>query len=153
MNLDWSCWNNGERIVSTSKTELRIKDVLLSPDQVPVAQPTTLLKQVLEEMNKFRLGVACIVDDDGILIGIFTDGDVRRLLLKSQKPFAALFVDDIIKHANLSPATISDNASLQQAIGVMEEREIWDLPVVSENGTTFLGILHLHPAIKAVMDI
>jgi CBS domain-containing protein len=139
--------------VSTSTTDLKIKDVLLSTDQVPVVQPTTLLKQVLEEMNKFRLGVACIVDDDGMLIGIFTDGDVRRLLLKSQKPFAALFVDDIIKHANLSPATIGDDASLQQAIRLMEERAIWDLPVVSENDATFIGILHLHPAIKAVMDI
>ena len=118
-----------------------------------MVQQTTLLKQVLEEMNKFRLGVACIVDDDEKLIGIFTDGDIRRLLLKSQKPFAALFVDDIIQHANTSPATISGNASLQEGIILMEEKEIWDLPVVSENGSTFLGLLHLHPAIKAVMDI
>ena len=139
--------------MSTSTTDIKIMDVLLSPDRVPMVQQTTLLKQVLEEMNKFRLGVACIVDDDEKLIGIFTDGDIRRLLLKSQKPFAALFVDDIIQHANTSPATISGNASLQEGIILMEEKEIWDLPVVSENGSTFLGLLHLHPAIKAVMDI
>ena len=104
-------------------------------------------------MNNFRLGVVCVTDEDGKLLGIFTDGDIRRLLLKSQKPFAALFADDIIVHANSSPTTIGDTALLREAIQVMEKKEIWDLPVVAEDSGEFLGLLHLHPAIKAVMGI
>lgn len=139
--------------MSISTTDLKVKDVLLTPDRIPVLPPTTLLKQALEAMNNFRLGVVCVTDDQKNLIGIFTDGDVRRLLLKSQKPFAALFVDDIIVHANSSPTTISDDAPLSEAIRTMEEKGIWDLPVVSEENGKFLGLLHLHPAIKAVMGI
>ncbi|MBT5938889.1 MAG: CBS domain-containing protein [Rhodospirillaceae bacterium] len=130
-----------------------VKDVLLSPDRVPVLPPTTLLKQALEEMNKFRLGVVCVTDEDEKLIGIFTDGDVRRLLLKSQKPFAALFVDDIIVHATSSFTSINDTASLSEAVVLMEKKEIWDLPVIAEGDGKFLGLLHLHPAIKAVMGL
>jgi CBS domain-containing protein len=139
--------------VSISTTDLKVKDVLLSPDRVPVLPPTTLLKQALEEMNKYRLGVVCVIDEDEKLIGIFTDGDVRRLLLKSQKPFAALFVDDIIVHATSSFTSINDSASLSEAVVLMEKKEIWDLPVIAEGNGKFLGLLHLHPAIKAVMGL
>jgi CBS domain-containing protein len=139
--------------VSISTTDLKVKDVMLSPDRVPVLPPTTLLKQALEEMNKFRLGVVCVTDEDEKLIGIFTDGDVRRLLLKSQKPFAALFVDDIIVHATSSFTSINDTASLSEAVVLMEKKEIWDLPVIAEGDGKFLGLLHLHPAIKAVMGL
>ena len=139
--------------MSISTTDLKVKDVLLPPDRIPVLPPTTMLKQALEEMNKFRLGVVCVTDEEGELLGIFTDGDVRRLLLKSQKPFAALFVDDIIVHANPTPTSIGDNTLLKEAIELMEAKEIWDLPVVAEDSGKFLGLLHLHPAIKAVMGI
>ena len=139
--------------MSISTTDLKVKDVMLSPDRVPVLPPTTLLKQALEEMNKFRLGVVCVTDEDEKLIGIFTDGDVRRLLLKSQKPFAALFVDDIIVHATSSFTSINDTASLSEAVVLMEKKEIWDLPVIAEGDGKFLGLLHLHPAIKAVMGL
>jgi CBS domain-containing protein len=139
--------------VSTSTTNLKVKDVLLPPERVPVMGPKTILKQALEEMNKYRLGVACVIDEDKKLIGIFTDGDVRRLLLKSQKPFAALFVDDISVHAKSSFTVISDQAALSDAVALMEEKEIWDLPVTDSENGKFQGLLHLHPAIKAVMGL
>jgi arabinose-5-phosphate isomerase len=130
---------------------LTVADVLLPPGKIPVVTPATLLKKTLEIMGDFRLGIASIVDDDGKLAGIFTDGDIRRMLLKDQKPFPALFADDIIQHATKSPTTISPRATLVDAVAVMEDMEIWDLPVVSDDGA-FVGLLHLHPAIKAVME-
>ena len=139
--------------MSTSTIDLKVKDVLLPPEKVPVMGPTTILKQALEQMNELRLGVVCIVDGDNKLIGIFTDGDVRRLLLKSQKPFAALFADDISVHAKTSFTSISSIATLRSAIAKMERGKIWDLPVVDEVSGKFMGLLHLHPAIKAVMDL
>jgi arabinose-5-phosphate isomerase len=136
--------------MSTSTTELLVRDVLLPLDRIPVVKPTTLLKSTLTAMNKRRLGVAAIVDEQGKLLGIFTDGDVRRLLLKQQKPFAQLFADDIVRHATRKPTTIDPAAKLAEAIELMEAKEIWDLPVVEADGT-LVGLLHLHPAIKAVM--
>ena len=139
--------------MSISTTDLKVQDVLLPPDRIPVMGPTTILKQALEQMNKFCLGVVCIVDNEDKLVGIFTDGDVRRLLLKSQKPFAALFVDDISVHAKTSFTSINSRAPLSEAVARMEEKEIWDLPVVDEESGKFMGLLHLHPAIKAVMGL
>ncbi len=136
--------------MSTLTIELTVEDVLLPPEKIPVVSPTTLLKKTLEIMGDFRLGIASVVNDEDKLVGIFTDGDIRRMLLKEQKPFPSLFADDIVRHTTKSPTTIGPEVTLVDAINVMEEKEIWDLPVVSNDGT-FVGLLHLHPAIKSVM--
>jgi arabinose-5-phosphate isomerase len=138
--------------MSTPRADLRVGDVLLALDRIPVVKPTTLLKTTLEAMAKFRLGVAAIVDEDGLLLGIFTDGDIRRMLLRDQKPFPALFADDIVRHATLTPTVVTPDESLAHAIAIMEERQIWDLPVVDKE-RHLKGLLHLHPAIKAAMSL
>ena len=138
--------------MSISTTEFTVADVQLPLEKVPVVNPRTMLKQTLELMSQLRLGIACVVDDDGHMQGVFTDGDMRRILLKDQKPFSALFVDDIITHAHTDATTTGPDVSLAKAIEVMEEKEIWDLPVVRDDGV-LVGLLHLHPAIKAVMGL
>ena len=75
------------------------KDIMLKLGDFPVVPYNMILKETLEEMNKFNLGVACLVNKKNNLKGIITDGDIRRKLLKDQKPFSAFFVDDSIKHA------------------------------------------------------
>jgi arabinose-5-phosphate isomerase len=131
---------------------MRVGDVLLPLDKIPVVGPTTLLKTTLETMAKFRLGVAAVLDESGVLMGIFTDGDIRRMLLRDQKPFPALFADDIIVHATRNPTVIGQDDNLANAIALMEQKEIWDLPVVDATGR-LKGLLHLHPAIKAVLSL
>jgi arabinose-5-phosphate isomerase len=125
---------------------------MLTPDKIPVGKRTTLVKEALEKMSSLRLGIVCIAGDQGELIGVFTDGDVRRMLLRDQKPFSALFADDVIMHANKTPKTISPDSSLVEAVQCMEDIEIWDLPVVDGN-QRLLGLLHLHPAIKALLQL
>jgi arabinose-5-phosphate isomerase len=120
--------------------------------RVPVVKPSTLLKATLVEMTRHKLGIACVVDEAGHLAGIFTDGDVRRMLLTDQKPFSHLFADDISRHATAKPATVRGSDTLASAIALMEKKEIWDLPVVQADGR-LQGLLHLHPAIKAVLGI
>ena len=138
--------------MSTLTTDLTVADVLLARNKVPVVSPKTLFKKTLEEMGKYRLGIACVVDDDGSLLGIVTDGDIRRRLLKDQKPFPALFADDTIVHATANPTTALPSTPLIEILQVMEKTGIWDLPVVDESNQ-FIGLLHLHPAIKAVLGI
>ena len=60
-------------------------------------------------MDSFRLGVVCIVGSEEELLGIITDGDIRRKLLSVQKPLPAFFIDDAINHAITDPITISSN--------------------------------------------
>ena len=132
--------------------KILVGDVMLGLDSIPVISEPTIFKVALQEMGNKRLGIACVVNDQDNLSGIITDGDVRRKLLKVQKPFSAMLVDDAIEHAIRSPITTSPNDSLLHAITIMENKQVWDLPVVDDDGL-LIGLLHLHPAIKMILEV
>ena len=125
---------------------------MLSLDRAPLLHKESILKEAMEEMGRTRLGIVCVVDSDKSLLGILTDGDIRRKLLKVQKPFSALLIDDALDHAISTPTTIEPDDTLVRAVELMEEKQIWDLPVVSNEGK-LVGLLHLHPAVQALLGI
>ena len=138
--------------MSTQMTNsILVENVMLGLERVPIIEESVIFKEALEKMGTNRLGIACITSEDGKLLGILTDGDIRRMLLSVQKPFSALFVDDALDHAIVSPITIGPTDELNDAIGLMENKQIWDLPVVDENDI-LLGLLHLHHAIKILIE-
>ena len=130
---------------------MKVKDVMISLEKFPVVRESLFFKEALDVMSEKKLGIACIVDENDLLKGILTDGDIRRKLLKVQKPLAALFIDDCIDHAILNPIVIYPDASLLEAINMMELHQVWDLPIVNEQGK-LIGLLHLHPAVKALLN-
>lgn len=137
--------------MSTHKNKVMlVSEVMISRDHVPVIKEAVILKEALEEMGRTRLGIVCIVNGDNKLLGILTDGDIRRKLLKVQKPFSAFFVDDALNHAILAPITTKLGDTLAHAVDVMEQKQIWDLPVVDDRGL-LVGLLHLHPAVQALL--
>ena len=144
-----NCCRNGERTVSTSTTRT-IAEILLPPEAIPAMPPSTMVKEALEKMSASKLGLACVVDDDGRLIGLFTDGDLRRLLLRSQKPLSALFADDIIDHARREFTSVRADTRIDDALNLLQEREIFDLPVLDDEGH-LQGLIHLHPALRALL--
>ncbi len=138
--------------MSTQKNKaMLVSDVMMGLDRVPAIKENVILKEALEAMGRTRLGIACIVNGDNKLLGILTDGDIRRKLLKVQKPFPSFFADDALDHAIRSPVTTQPGETLVHAVDVMENKQIWDLPVVNENGT-LVGLLHLHPAVQALLQ-
>jgi DeoR family transcriptional regulator, catabolite repression regulator len=139
--------------MSTAKSRsILVSEIMIGLDAFPVLSHKVLLKESLEAMERSRLGIACIVDGEFQLLGILTDGDIRRKLLKVQKPFSAFFVDDALHHAIRSPITIQPSATLIEGIELMGRKQIWDLPVVEPTGR-LIGLLHLHPAIRAVLEM
>jgi len=132
-------------------SNLLVRDVMIAEDRVPSIEEKTILKEALEEMGRSKLGIVCIINSKKRLLGILTDGDIRRKLLKVQKPFSAFFVDDALDHAISTPSTIKPNDSLNYAVEVMEQKQIWDLPVIDGEGV-LVGLLHLHPAVKAILN-
>lgn len=138
--------------MSTRKNEnILVSEVMLELGRIPVVPERMIFKEALEEMGKKRLGIACVVDDDGKLKGIITDGDIRRKLLNVQKPFSAFLIDDAIDHAIRTPTVVAPELSLLEAITKMEVKQVWDLPVVDHDGT-LLGLLHLHPVVKLLLE-
>ena len=138
--------------MSTQKNKaMLVSEVMMVLEFVPVIKETVILKNALEEMSRSRLGIVCIVNGENKLQGILTDGDIRRKLLKVQKPLSAFFVDDALDHAILTPTTSKPEDTLLNALFVMEQKQIWDLPVVDDKGL-LVGLLHLHAVVKSLLE-
>lgn len=123
------------------KLYLRVSD--LYPDnEKPEVKTSQSIKEVIMEMTKKRLGVTAVTGADGKLAGIITDGDLRRMLEKSDS-IDKIQARDILTQ---NPKTILPSEMAINALDIMRKNEIMQL-VVAENGT-YLGIIHLHDLIK-----
>ena len=131
---------------------LLVEEVMIKKGGFPIVNQNELLRETLEEMNKFGLGIACIVDSNNKLKGILTDGDIRRLILRVQKPLAALFVDETFNYSTTKFTSLNELTHLNEAVTIMERHKIWDIPITDKNGT-LKGLLHLHPALKFVLGL
>ena len=103
-------------------------------------------------METHKIGIVNVIDENFKLIGVITDGDLRRTLLREQKPLAALLIEDVDKYIKRSPLTIFDNDLLINSINLMNEKKIWDLPVINDQNN-LVGLLHLHTAIKKYLNL
>lgn len=123
------------------KLYLRVSD-LYTENEKPKVLPSQTLKEVIVEMTKTRLGVTAVVDEDNQLIGIITDGDLRRMLEKTVR------LDSVIaQHIMTSnPKTIAPNELAVQALDELRKYGITQL-AVTEN-RAYLGIVHLHDLLK-----
>ena len=131
---------------------MKVKDVMIPVGKFPIIKKTTILKEALTEMGEANLGLVCIVNKNKELIGLITDGDLRRKLLEVQKPFSYFFIDDALVHAKKNPITCSPDDELKKIVNLMGDKQIWDLPVVIDNNKKLVGLLHLHPAVKKLID-
>ena len=124
-------------------TDLTVESKMLGLGKFPVLSEGDILKKALDEMTKFRLGIACIISKEGALLGILTDGDLRRLLLTHQDPLPALLVTPALKFGSSSPFSINFEMSTAEALRIMHDKQIWDLPVVKP-GNILVGLIHRH---------
>jgi arabinose-5-phosphate isomerase len=124
-------------------SKVNIKEKMLDLSKVPVVTIASTLKDALDKMTQLRLGIALVVDSDSKLLGVLTDGDLRRLLLTRQSPLPALLVTPAIEFGNKHPHTLQVDASVDEAKSLMVSREIWDLPVVTKDNKV-VGLLHRH---------
>ncbi|UKM63673.1 KpsF/GutQ family sugar-phosphate isomerase [Flavobacteriaceae bacterium GSB9] len=122
------------------KLYLRVEDIS-SANQKPKVEANTSIKDVIVEITEKMLGVTAVVENDKI-IGIITDGDLRRMLTKVND-FSNLTAKDIM---SLNPKRITARSMAIDAIELMEAHEISQL-LVEENGN-YAGVVHLHDLIK-----
>lgn len=135
--------------IKNNQFKKKVKNLILGYSKSAIVNEKTILKETLEKMIYFKIGIACIVNKKKTLIGVITDGDLRRKLLTNQKPWFALLNDDVIDHCTKKIITIRANDSIEKAINVIVKNKIWDLPVLDKNNK-FLGILHLHNILNFV---
>ncbi|MGQ9617899.1 MAG: KpsF/GutQ family sugar-phosphate isomerase [Candidatus Aminicenantia bacterium] len=121
------------------KKLLKVKHLMHVNDEVPIVSVNTKMRDAIIEMTQKKLGVTSVIDNDGKLVGIITDGDLRRLLIK--------YGDILDKTAGEcmkpSPITIDKEEVATKALQIMEENKITSLLIKNKEGRVE-GIIHLH---------
>lgn len=125
------------------KLLVEVGDIMHTGDALPKVKPEAPFREVLMEMTSKRLGVTCIVDNGDKLVGIFTDGDLRRLLESSADPLKLTAGVIAIRR----PKTTFSEALAAEALRAMEQFQITSLPVVDKGGA-LVGLIHMHDILK-----
>jgi arabinose-5-phosphate isomerase len=124
---------------------LHITDVMHSGDEVPRVGAEASVSEALAEMSRKRLGMTAIVDEDGRLLGLYTDGDLRRTLDDHGVDLRVTRIADVM---TTSPKTIGADALAVEAAQLMELHKIGGLLVVDE-GQHVVGALNIHDLLRA----
>ncbi len=126
------------------KLLLKVEDLMRKGNYYPKVKESVLVKNVLLAITRARCGSACVVDGRGKFIGIFTDGDLRRHL-KSDQHILARKVGEVMTK---NPSTISKDKLAVEALHVLQEKRIDELPVLDKNGK-LSGLLDIQDLLKA----
>ncbi|MCX7792928.1 MAG: KpsF/GutQ family sugar-phosphate isomerase [Thermodesulfovibrionales bacterium] len=123
---------------------IRVKDLMHTGDSIPIVAPDTLMTDAIMEISSKRLGVTAVVDGDKRVLGIITDGDLRRGIQKHGKAFFDMKAEEVMTR---NPKTISAEELAARALAIMEEKSITSLIVPDKEGR-IEGIIHIHDILK-----
>jgi arabinose-5-phosphate isomerase len=124
---------------SLGKRLKRVEQLMHQGDQVPLVTAATLMPDVIHEISRKGLGMTCVVDDDQVLLGIITDGDVRRKMLAFDNVLARTAGDVM----TADPIAIGRKTLAAEAVNILEQRKITSLIVVDPQRHVE-GVIHLH---------
>jgi arabinose-5-phosphate isomerase len=124
---------------------LHITDVMHSGDEIPRVHAGATLSEALVEMSRKRLGMTAVVDDDGHLLGLYTDGDLRRSLDDAAVDLRGTRIDAVMTR---TPKSIGSDALAVEAARMMEDHKINALLVV-DDALRVVGALNIHDLLRA----
>jgi len=123
----------GERLAS------KVRDFMLTGDRIPIVSLESSIRDAIKVINDKRIGATLVVDHDKKLVGMISDGDLRRALLKREN-IHDMTVEEIMTP---SPKTVEEDVTTAEALGLMELYGITHLVIV-DNHNRIKGVLHLH---------
>lgn len=123
---------------------LKVEDVMHAGDELPQVEPQTLLSKALLEMTSKGFGMTTVVDAKGTLLGVFTDGDLRRVIDHKVELDTATMADVMSRR----PKTVSADTLAAEALRIMEDNKITAL-VVEDDARHPIGLLHMHDILRA----
>ena len=126
------------------KLLLRLEDIMHSGDQVPVVSEQATIKDALLEISKKGLGMTAVVDADGVLAGIFTDGDLRRILDQRFDIHTNLIAEVMTRHCITAKAQLLAAEALQ----IMQQRKINGMLIIDDAGKP-VGAMNMHDLLRA----
>jgi arabinose-5-phosphate isomerase len=118
---------------------MRVEHVMHAGESAPVVKTSTRMPDVVHEMSSKRLGMTCVVDDNGRLVGVVTDGDLRRLMSRTSDVVGRTAAEVMTP----KPVTIARTVLAVEALKVMETHKITSVVVV-DGERAVEGVVHLH---------
>jgi arabinose-5-phosphate isomerase len=125
---------------------MRVENVMISGAAAPVVRTSTAMPDVIHEMSSKRLGMTCVVDDAEGLVGVITDGDLRRLMSRTQNVVSLTAVEVMTPR----PITIARDLLAVEALKRMETHKITSVVVTDARGKVE-GVVHLHDLLRTQM--
>ena len=122
------------------KRLMRVEALMHAGKQCPRVGPDTRMRDVIYEMSSKQLGMTCVVDGGERLLGIITDGDLRRQMERTSDVLT-LTAGDVMTRG---PVTVSRATLAVEALNIMEQRKITSIVVVEDSGLKVAGVVHLH---------
>ncbi len=133
---DFARYHPGGRL---GRKLLTVAELMHAGDGMPAVLHSTPMPETIRVMSEKKLGMTCVLDGDGKLLGVVTDGDLRRYMLRSGRPLEGTAGDAMTR----SPFTLGAGGLATEALRILEERKITSLPVLDPSGRV-LGVIHLH---------
>jgi arabinose-5-phosphate isomerase len=122
------------------KRLMRVEHVMSGGDAAPRVRRGARMPEIIHEMSSKRLGMTSVIEDDGRLAGVFTDGDLRRLFMTRPQDVLTLIAADVMTP---NPLTVPREVLAVEALRIMETHKITSVIVVDENRIVE-GVIHLH---------
>jgi arabinose-5-phosphate isomerase len=131
------------------RASVRVADLMRTGDALPVVPDEALLKDVIAEMTQKGLGMTTVVDAAGRLVGVITDGDLRRLHLRPG-PIGEFLARDFM---TAQPRLVERDALAATALDAMERSGPITSLVIVDDASRPAGVIHLHDILRAKIDI
>jgi len=122
---------------------MRVEQLMHDGDQRPMVSPATPMPDVMTEMSRKRFGMTCVVEGDR-LVGIITDGDLRRHMIAAQQSGGRSILEQTAAEVmTRTPVTVTRGMLAVEALHLMEQRKITSIVVVGSSQDVE-GVVHLH---------
>jgi arabinose-5-phosphate isomerase len=128
-----------------------VRDVMLKDEDVPIVKHGSMFRVALEKLNDKKMGIICITAPGSHLVGVMTDGDVRRIVLNSEDPLPMLFVQPIEDFMSTSPVTVSESMGVKSALQLLNQKLIWAAPVIDKRRKV-MGLFHMQFALRSMLE-
>ena len=143
---DFACFHPGGAL--GRKLLLRVGDLMHTGGDVPMVSATTLLKDAIYEISSKKMGITSVVDESGKLIGVISDGDLRRWMERTEKTGENLLAKRAGDIMTRNPKVANKDSLAAEAVAIMEKNSITCL-IVADTSSRPEGVIHLHDLLKA----
>jgi len=143
---DFACFHPGGAL--GKKLLLRVRDLMHTDDAVPLVSEGTLIKDAIYEISSKKMGVTAVIDASGRLVGIISDGDLRRWMERTEKTGENLLAKKASDIMTKNPKIANKDSLAAEAVSIMEKNSITCLIVANADAVPE-GVIHLHDLLKA----